>query len=410
MLTPSRPASTVDAAASRSATRCRRLPVRVDPGRDLVARERARTRSTCTSTTRRARCRSRTTPTRADRGELAERLRQRAGEPARCSNRRHGRRAQGRVRDHERAELPALLLELPRDEGERLRPADPLHERGGDRLGQARGEGLCPATIGADRRAADRRRRRARRPTDGKTQADLRHGPAQPREQRRGPRLRPSGRALGRRHVRERPGAVAGATRYIAHERERRAGTTRATCGRSSPTRPAINDYDDFAPGSNRRSQGHFVKVPKNIATGRNPDGTEMMAADVGYPRRRRTTGWQTVRHGVGIDGPQWVLEHWSDLNNVFQFVADRGHGLRQAARDAERRLHRRLRPRHAPDAVRTPGRSTNGRIWKMVLDQNDPTKVTSLTILDRGRHQPGQDARRDPPAGQPRVDRRTGS
>ena len=23
----------------------------------------------------------------------------------------------------------------------------------------------------------------------------------------------------------------------------------------------------------------------------------------------------------VGIDGPQWVLEYWSDINNVFQFV-----------------------------------------------------------------------------------------
>ena len=82
---------------------------------------------------------------------------------------------------------------------------------------------------------------------------------------------------------------------------------------------PGINDYDDIAPGSNPQLTGHFVKVPKNIATGRNPDGTDLMAADVGYPPPPNT-GWQTA-NGVGIDGPQWVLEHWSDLNDVFQFT-----------------------------------------------------------------------------------------
>jgi len=32
-----------------------------------------------------------------------------------------------------------------------------------------------------------------------------------------------------------------------------------------------------------------------------------------------------------------------------------------------------------------TPFRSTNGRVWKMVLDPNDPTKVTSMSILVEG-------------------------
>jgi hypothetical protein len=44
--------------------------------------------------------------------------------------------------DQERSELPALLLELPRRQGERLRPPARVHERGGDRLGQAGGEGI----------------------------------------------------------------------------------------------------------------------------------------------------------------------------------------------------------------------------------------------------------------------------
>jgi hypothetical protein len=30
-------------------------------------------------------------------------------------------------------------------------------------------------------------------------------------------------------------------------------------------------------------------------------------------------------------------------------------------------------------------GVSTNGRVWKMVLDKNDPTKVTSLSVLIEG-------------------------
>ena len=69
---------------------------------------------------------------------------------------------------------------------------------------------------------------------------------------------------------------------------------------------------------------GHFIKVPKDIATGLNPDGSEMKAADKGYPPPPNNGSWQTDLRSiapVGIDGPQWVLHHWSDLNHVFQFV-----------------------------------------------------------------------------------------
>ena len=144
---------------------------------------------------------------------------------------------------------------------------------------------------------------------------------------------------------------------------------------------PGFNDYDDIAPGSNPQLTGHFVKVPKNIATGRNADGTEMMAADAGYPLPPNT-GWQTS-NGVGIDGPQWVLEHWSDLNDVFQFTRiedmayDKRPGMQNVVYMADSG-----RGTSGPVA---PGKSTNGRIWKMVLDKNDPTKVTSLTILVDG-------------------------
>ncbi len=144
---------------------------------------------------------------------------------------------------------------------------------------------------------------------------------------------------------------------------------------------PGFNDYDDFAPGSTQVIQGHFVKVPKNIATGRNPDGTEMMAADAGYPAPPNT-GWQTV-NGVGIDGPQWVLEHWSDLNDAFQFtrIEDMAYDKRPGMQNVVYMADSGRGIAGAPQ----PGRSTNGRIWKMVLDPKDPTKVTSLSILIDG-------------------------
>jgi hypothetical protein len=148
---------------------------------------------------------------------------------------------------------------------------------------------------------------------------------------------------------------------------------------------PGYNDYEDFAPGSAVSIHGHFVQVPKNIATGRNPDGTDLLAADVGYPPPPNT-GWQTSG-GVGIDGPQWVLEHWSDVHDVFQFVRvedmayDKrpGHGNEVYVVDSGRGTT------GAPAA----GKSTNGRIWKMVLDPSDPTQVTSLSILIEGDDNP---------------------
>ena len=45
---------------------------------------------------------------------------------------------------------------------------------------------------------------------------------------------------------------------------------------------PPVDDYYDFNnTNAPQAVSGHFVQVPKEIATGRNPDGTDMMAADV---------------------------------------------------------------------------------------------------------------------------------
>ena len=159
---------------------------------------------------------------------------------------------------------------------------------------------------------------------------------------------------------------------------------------------PGVRNYYDVAPGSGTEVTGHFIKVPKDIATGRNPDGSELKAADKGYPLPPTDFSWQldlrfaTSAPGPGIDGPQWVLEYWSDLNNVFQFVRvediayDKRGGMGNVVYIVDSG-----RGRTAAQSLDTNFRSTNGRVWKMVLDKNDPTKVTSLTVFVEGDDNP---------------------
>jgi hypothetical protein len=78
------------------------------------------------------------------------------------------------------------------------------------------------------------------------------------------------------------------------------------------------------------------------------------------------------------------VLEHWSDLNDVFQFVRiedmayDKRKGMRNVVYMADS-------GRGATSAGGNAFTSTNGRIWKMVLSKSDPTIVNSLSILIEG-------------------------
>ena len=47
------------------------------------------------------------------------------------------------------------------------------------------------------------------------------------------------------------------------------------------------------------------------------------MAADKGYPLPPNDGTWQRDPNDLGLDGPQWVLEHWGDTQpkRVFQFM-----------------------------------------------------------------------------------------
>jgi hypothetical protein len=155
-----------------------------------------------------------------------------------------------------------------------------------------------------------------------------------------------------------------------------------------------VKNYYQVLPGSGTVVSGHFIKVPKMIATGLKPDGSEVKAADFGFPSPPTNGNWQLDLRSttpLGIDGPQWVLEYWSDINNVFQFVRvediayDKRPGMGNIVYIVDSG-----RGRTAAQSLDTPNfRSTNGRVWKMVLDPSDPTVVTSLTVFVEGDDNP---------------------
>ncbi len=143
---------------------------------------------------------------------------------------------------------------------------------------------------------------------------------------------------------------------------------------------PAINDYGDIT--SANSTHGHFIEVPRMIATGKKTDGSEVRASDFGFA---------APPAGSNIpDGPQWVLESWSNANNAFQFIR-----IEDIAYD---RKHKNVvyfadtgEPRALPDATTgrlrrgpsgTTGPYPNGRIFKLVLDKKNPLEVKSLSIL----------------------------
>ena len=154
----------------------------------------------------------------------------------------------------------------------------------------------------------------------------------------------------------------------------------------------SFNDYYDFVPGSAQSVSGRFILVPRNIATGLNTDGSELKAADVGFPAPPNDGSWQRELRSPlspqpGVDGPQWVLEYWSQLNNVFQFV--RVEDIAYDKRPGMAKTVYIVDSGRGTAGASQPGRSTNGRVWKMVFDQNDPTRVNSLSILVEGDDNP---------------------
>ncbi len=149
---------------------------------------------------------------------------------------------------------------------------------------------------------------------------------------------------------------------------------------------PAINDYGDLSTASPSVT-GHFIEVPREIATGKDADdGHEVTSADFGYP-----TPAQAVPATPAMpDGPQWVLEHWSNLNNVFQFIRiediayDRKHGKTVYFADTgePRAIPHPTTTRLFRGPSGTQGAFMNGRLYKLQLNSRNPLGTATLSIL----------------------------
>jgi hypothetical protein len=151
--------------------------------------------------------------------------------------------------------------------------------------------------------------------------------------------------------------------------------------------------YEDFAPNDATAIQGEFIEVPRLIAEGRKADGTELMAADVPaqfggpFPLPPNDGTWQRDPNGVGIDGPQWVLEKWSQNNGVFAFI--RVEDIAYDKRPGMENIVYVVDSGRGTTGPSADGKSTNGRVWKMLFDTDDPKVVTSMSVLIEGDDSP---------------------
>jgi hypothetical protein len=140
-------------------------------------------------------------------------------------------------------------------------------------------------------------------------------------------------------------------------------------------TTAGYTDYYDFVPGDATAIDGEFIKVPKLIATGKKADGTELRSTD--FP------GMLPPPQGSGIpDGPQWVLDQWGNkatngLGEVFRFV--RVEDIAYDKRPGKSNIVYLADSGRAQTGAPGPGKSTNGRVWKLVFDGPTDAKLSIL-------------------------------
>jgi len=147
------------------------------------------------------------------------------------------------------------------------------------------------------------------------------------------------------------------------------------------------NDYFDLQPGET--VTGNFVTVPENIAKGKAADGHELTQA-VDFPSYPVPSGSPSVPP----DGPQWILDQWGNVantpsvegNDVFDFIRieDIAYDKRPGMSNVVYLADSGRATAGAADPLTT---STNGRIYKLVLDANgdgDPTDA-AISILVQG-------------------------
>jgi hypothetical protein len=142
---------------------------------------------------------------------------------------------------------------------------------------------------------------------------------------------------------------------------------------------------------------GKFLPVPENIAKGKAADGHELTRA-VDFPSYPMPSGGPSVPP----DGPQWILDQWGNAvntpsvgdvpgndNDVFDFlrVEDIAYDKRPGMSNVVYIADSGRATATAAGAANPLTTSTNGRIYKMVLDVNgdgDPTDA-QISILVQG-------------------------
>jgi hypothetical protein len=143
------------------------------------------------------------------------------------------------------------------------------------------------------------------------------------------------------------------------------------------------NDYFDIQPGT--VVTGHFIPVPKMIATGKKADGSELLSTD--FP------GMAAPPSSIP-NGPQWVLDQWGNAannamgKNVFDFIRieDTAYDKRPGKSNV---VYLADSGRGTAGASNPASVSTNGRVWKLELDPIDPLGEAKLSILVQGDDNP---------------------
>jgi Alkaline phosphatase PhoX len=148
------------------------------------------------------------------------------------------------------------------------------------------------------------------------------------------------------------------------------------------------NDYFDLQPGET--ISGSFVAVPDEIAKGKDADDGHELTQAVDFPAYPVPSGGPSVPP----DGPQWILDQWGNVantpsvagNDVFDFIR-----LEDIAYDKRPGMSNVVYIADSGRATAGPANqlttSTNGRIYKMVLDPDetgDPTEA-EISILVQG-------------------------
>jgi secreted PhoX family phosphatase len=170
-------------------------------------------------------------------------------------------------------------------------------------------------------------------------------------------------------------------------------GTLYALAARDSDESTDKNDYFDIQPGDDPVEM-EFIEVPRMIATGKK-------AGNVDITRMNDFPSLPAPPASIP-DGPQWVLDQWGNLGNnahrrtVFDFIRiedtayDKRPGMSNIMylADSGRGTVTDDDPVTPAPVLNPLSVSTNGRVWKLELDEDNPLEA-KLSVLIQGDDNP---------------------